>query len=230
MDYTEPPIVPQVPKPMALATHHVPTGETIVTPNAQDQVVKNNAAVSRRALTATKKRQPAVAAGTSANGVDALSAELQHAVATSVSTKAKRRRVKSVPPPKEPTTITVPTGPPKPKCQGCIHHDLLELKLMEPKQIRHYIKPAQFLETATCAGNCKRLMQAIYRASPKANFYYCDETLKGYYAKENDPHKADMECLLVLCSECHAMREVKYAKANEQTGAGKRRSRRGTTN
>ena len=124
----------------------------------------------------------------------------------------------------------MPTGPPKPKCQGCIHHDLLELKVMEPVQIRHYIRPAQFLETATCAGNCKRVMRAIYRASPKANFYYCDETLKGYYALENDPTKAGMECLLVLCSACHAMRGVQYAQANEQAGAVKRRSsRRGTT-
>ena len=249
MAVTPPHIVPRVTKTGALAEHHVPTGEPLVTPDVRDKVAKKNAAVGHLAFNCVKKRQQAVATASRDNGVDALSGEMHQAIdeglllltdavmatctttvdAPIISTVAKRRRIVRMSKPKKPTTVSEQTGPPKTKCQGCVHGDLLELKVMEPVHIRHYLKPAAFLETATCAGDCKLVMRAIHLASPKANLYYCDENLKGYYAHDNNPTKAGMECLFVLCSPCHVIREVQYAQAHEKEGAGKRRtSRRGT--
>jgi hypothetical protein len=57
----------------------------------------------------------------------------------------------------------------------------LELKVMEPAHVKHYLKPAAFLEMATCTGDCKRTVRAIYLDAPKANLYYCDETSKGFF-------------------------------------------------
>ncbi len=101
---------------------------------------------------------------------------------------------------------------------------------MEPAHVKHYLKPAAFLEMATCTGDCKRTVREIYLDAPKANLYYCDETSKGFYAPDDDPTKAAMECGLILGSPCHAIREGRYALAHEKEGTVNRRnSRRGTS-
>jgi hypothetical protein len=83
---------------------------------------------------------------------------------------------------------------------------------MEPAHIKYYLKQAEFLELATCAGNCTHTIKVlIHLASPKVNLYYCDETNKSFYAPDNDLTKADMECGLILCSPCHELCEARYA-------------------
>ena len=108
-----------------------------------------------------------------------------------------------------------------------VHGDLLEMKEMEPRHIKHYTKKEEFLEEAQCAGDCKQTIMTIVKASPKANIYYCDIANKGFYAPEDDPAKANMECGLVLCSPCRAIRAVTYDLKNAKDGTvNKRPSRR----
>lgn len=242
-------MVCNVQKPVALEPHIVPTIEPLVTPDHVERVKQQNTLHYRQAMTATRKRQEVVAVAASDNGVSAFSAELQdktnsdrqpmatpdldHGTPTNEplaiqAPRSKRRRIRKVSPPMVPPTMSVPTGPPSIKCQGCIHGDLLELKVMEPSHIKHYLKHAGFLALAVCAGECTHTIRAIHLASPKANLYYCDEANKGFSAPDDDPGKLEMECGLILCSPCHAIRETRYAQ--EPTTAGsvrKRTSRRG---
>jgi hypothetical protein len=236
-----------VEKPVALQLHYVPAGEPLVTPDHLDQVNKQNTTNVRQALNGVKKRKKAVAATPADNGVSALSAELQNEISIGMNlviptlpdicqttvnapTVPKRRCLAAVSTQLETTTMAVPTGPLKPKCQGCIHGDLLELKVLEPVHIKHYLKQAGFLALATCAGECTHTISDIHRASPKANLYYCDETNKGFHAPDDDPNKASMECGLILCSPCHVVREARYTLAQATEGTGNRRNSRRATN
>lgn len=232
-----------VQKPSALAHHHVPTGEQLDTPDHMDQVSKQKTASVRKALLHARQRSEAVATTPAANGVAALSVELQitnggtlPAVTTAdapdkdtaKTPTIKRRRIAIVSPLVVPATVSVPPGPPQKKCQGCVHGDVLEMKMMEPRHIKHYLKKGAFLEFASCAGDCTHTIRATHQASPKAKLYFCDETLKGFHAPEEDPLKADMECGLILCAPCRAIRAARYELANATEGDGCRRtSRRG---
>ena len=231
-------------KPSALLQNNTSTNEPLVTPDQMDKDKRQNATSLRRAFKGTKKRPTAVATEAADNGVSALTAELQDnrhspvrpgttpmmelASTTDeapVAPQAPKRRRKAtatktavVSP-----TVAVTTGPPKKKCQGCVHGDLLEMNVMEPAHIKHYIKSAEFLELAKCAGDCTHTIRAIHEASPKENIYYCDTTNKGFYAPDDDLTKAGMECGLILCSPCHAVREARYALAQATEGTGNRR-------
>ena len=240
-------IVRHRPKPLSLAQHHVPTNEPLVTPEMTEKGNKHNAGVMRQALNGSKRRQNAVAAAPDDNGMSALSEQLTSdngfvsalttallnmnppAIDAPVTQQVpKRRRSSPVSPAIVPTPVAVPPGPPTTKCQGCVHGDLLELKVMEPSHIRHYLKSGQFLELEKCA-DCKGNIRSIHLTAPKTNLFYCDETLKGFHAPEADPIKKGLECRLILCSPCHALREVRYAPAHSTDGARNRRtSRRGT--
>ena len=129
-----------------------------------------------------------------------------------------------------PKTAVVPTALLHNKCQGCIHGDLLEMKVMEPAGIKHYLKRYHFLEKAICAGDCKHTIEAVFRASPKAKLYYCDETNKGYDAPDDDLAKADMQCGLILCSPCRALRDIQYTQETTAKGSDNRRTSRRSTN
>ena len=129
-----------------------------------------------------------------------------------------------------PETAVVPTALLQNKCQGCIHGDLLEMKVMEPAGIKHYLKRNHFLEKAICAGNCNHTIEAIFRASPKAKLYYCDETNKGFDAPDDDLAKADMQCGLILCSPCRALRDIQYTQETTANGSNNRRTSRRSTN
>ena len=139
--------------------------------------------------------------------------------------KSKRKRTAKASTPAVPPIVPVQTGPPEKKCQGCIHSDLLELNVMEPAHIKHYLKEGEYLELATGKGDCTHTIEAIHLAAPKANIYYCDESNKGFYALDDDPTKTDMECGLILCSPCHAIRVEKYEMENSRGGTGTRRNR-----
>ena len=243
-------MVRNVQKPLALEPNIVPTIEPLVTPDHLERVKKQNTLHYRQAMTATRKRQEVVAIASSDNGVSAFSAELQAETNSAMQPimpeldhdtptdsppaiqdpRHKRRRINKVTSPMVTSTMSVPMGPPLIKCQGCIHGDLLELKVMEPPHIKHYLKQAGFLELAVCAGECADTIRAIHLASPKANIYYCDEANKGFCAPDDDPGKLGMECGLILCSPCHAIRETRYAEEPTQDGTvRKRTSRRGGT-
>jgi hypothetical protein len=105
---------------------------------------------------------------------------------------------KSTPP--APSTVPSPVGPPKRKCEGCVHCDLLDLKVLEPARIRHYLKKHEFLESATCTGACTNSIRAINVASPNANLHYCDVGKRGCDAPDDDPTKASMEYGLWPCA------------------------------
>lgn len=227
-------LVPNKHKPLALVEKHIPTGEPLVTPDDTDKIHKHMKACNRQSFAATKKRKNAVATGPDENGISAFTAELHIeqasairpvAAATSLPATTKSRK-KKVSAPVVATIVSVPTGPPEKKCQGCIHGDVLEMNVMEPTDIKYYLQEAQFLELATCAGDCKKTIKEIYLASTKANLHYCNMTNKGFYAPDNDPAKTDLECGLILCLPCFALREERYAVANNNTGTGTRRNRR----
>jgi hypothetical protein len=210
-----------------------------------DQVNKQKTADVRRAINGIRKRQQAVATAPTDNGVSALSAELQEALdplvtptlldlgattvnATTIITVPKRRRMAAVATAVGPKRTIVPTGPVETKCQGCVHGDLLEMKVMEPVHIKYYLKQAGFLEWATCA-ECNHTVREIHLASPRALLHYCDEIIKGFSAPDHDLAKASLQCGLILCSPCHAVREIRYAQEQATTGTEHRRtSRRGT--
>ena len=224
--------------------NYEPTGERLVTPDQADKWKKDTVRNSRRASAVTKKRKTAVAVAATDNGVSALAAELQlednsavHpttpalmniSTVTDSTSQPVSKRQHSIN--KSPSIITpaviVQTGPPQTKCQGCVHGDLLEMNVMEPAHIKHYLKVGEYLELATCKGDCNDTIKNIHLASPKANIYYCDESNKGFYAPDDDPIKQGMECGLILCYPCHAVREETYALENKKEGVGSRRSRR----
>jgi hypothetical protein len=146
------------------------------------------------------------------------------------STVPKRQCRAAVSTQMETTPMSVPTGPLKTKCQGCIHGGILELKVLEPVHIKHYLKQAGFLALAACAGECTHAISDIHRTSPKANLYYCDETNKGFHAPDDDPNKASMECGLILCSPCYAICEARYTLEQATKGTGNRCNSRRATN
>ena len=96
---------------------------------------------------------------------------------------------------------------------------------MEPAHIKYYLRKDEFLELATCAGDCAMTIRAINLAAPKANIYFCDETIKGFTAPNDDPTKAEMECGLILCLPCHALREKRYEQEQATEGTNNRRTR-----
>jgi hypothetical protein len=238
--HVRPPIC--VEKPLALEICHVPTGKTLITPDHQDQLAKQAVADNRAAIRSVRATAKAVAASPSANGVNALTSELQNANTIAAPdlnttldvprvdpTVTKRRRLDKAAVPNVTAPISVPPGPPKKKCEGCIHGDLLAMKLMEPSHIKYYLRPSNFLALAVCAGDCGHTIGSVHHASPKANIYYCDEAIKGFSARDDHPEKADLECGLILCSTCRATREARYyavANAEEGTPTNRRISRR----
>ena len=204
----------------------------MITPVQAETTTKANATVTRRAFIALRARNKAVAAAPEDNAIAALSTELGHnatagnlnllavvaatdQVMTPVATTAvaavpKRRRldVAEVLPP----AIVTPVRAQK-KCEGCIHADLLEINLMSPRHIKHYLKPNMFLVDAGCA-ECHKNIRHIHDATPKASLYYCDMMIKGFNAPDDDLEKASMECGLVLCSPCREKRMLRYDKDN----------------
>ena len=246
---TATPIVHKVPKPLALTHNQEWSCEPLVTPDHHDKVVMQQKTNVRRAYQRTKQRPQSVAATPGNNGVSALSAELQvengstmqpvsAAMELSTVTKddntdnprvAKRPRVATVLTDEALPTTSVPTGIRKKQCQGCVHGDLLETKVMEPAHIKHYLKNPGFLEWARCAGECAETIKSIHLASPKTNLRYCDAANKGFCAPDNDVGKADLECGLILCAPCYAVREERYARESTTNGTGnnRRSSRRG---
>ena len=225
------------PKPLALVEQYIPTGEPLVTPDQTDLLKKQEQSNNRRAFATVRKRAKAVATAPEDNGISALTAELQNetdtvmrpvAAVTNPPGPAKPKRKKKKTAPVVPTiTVPVPTGPPQKKCEGCVHGDVLEMNEMEPTDIKYYLHEGEFLELATCAGDCNNTISDIYLASPKANLRYCNMTSKGFYAPDDDPTKSELQCGLILCSPCYAIREERYAVANSSGGSGTiRRSRR----
>ena len=220
-----------------------------MTPDKIDAACKDMTATVRQAFTAVRKRRAAVAADPTVNGVSALTAELQNSNSNGVAPMPptqedtdndkddiptsppapKRRRIAQVTPPTAPTITPEEEGPPRIKCQGCIHGDLRSMKTMESTNVKHYLKQNECFELATCAGDCAKLIREIYLAAPKATLFYCDELVKGLYAPDDDLKKVDMECGLLLCGPCYAIRDVRYEAENAMEGTVNRRnSRRGT--
>jgi hypothetical protein len=126
-----------------------------------------------------------------------------------------------------PSTLQMVIVQPEIKCEGCVHCDLLELKIMEPARIKHYLHKYEFLEFAECNGiNCTKSIRDVHTASPKDNIHYCDVGKKGWDAPEDDPKKASMECRLVLCQACYRSRGERYELANSGGGRTNGRSSR----
>ena len=215
----------------ALVEPNVQTNIALVTPAKQDEVTKKRKVTLKTVELATK-RKIAVASSAVMNGAEDLAAEHRNnatlapatlapaTLAPAAKQKKKKKKKKKVAASVEPATAPVVTGPPVPKCQGCLHCDLLELKVMEPRVIQHYLKPNQLLERADCAGDCGQSIKSIHDASPKVNIRYCDVNKKGFDAPDDDPSKASMECGLVLCLACYGKKEEKYDAENKR---GRRR-------
>jgi hypothetical protein len=226
-------------KPLALLTNNaVQTSEPFVTPDRMDEVNKEQTKALRQASKNAKKRYAAVAANPADNGVSAFSTEMQNEKATTtqnqeepavnIAPKAtKRQRKFKASEQRVTTTASVPTGPRKKRCQGCVHGDLLTMHLLEPRNVKHYLKKKGFLELATCAGDCKQQIKAVHAATPKASVHYCDMTNKGFYAPEDDPNKVEMECGLILCTPCYAICLAKYTMENESANGRTSRRKRG---
>ena len=230
--------VPTKHKPFALVEKYIPTGEPLVTSDQTDLMKKQEQSNNRKAFATVKKRGQAVATAPEDNGISPLTAELQNetdgvmrpvAAVTNPPGPAKRKRKPKTAATVVPTIEPVPTGPPQKKCEGCVHGDVLEMNEMEPTDIKYYLHDGEFLELAICAGDCNSTIGDIYLASPKANLRYCNMTSKGFYAPDDDPTKSELQCGLILCSPCYAIREERYAVANSSGGSGTiRRSRRHT--
>ena len=206
----------------ALANPNVQTNHALVTPGKQDEVTKTRTKLMKQVEVATK-RKTVVATNAVTNGSGALADELRNEIEdterpinATLAPVAKKKKKTKVTTSAEPTAAPVVTGPPVPKCEGCIHCDLLELKVMEPKVIKHYLKRNQFLEGAKCAGDCGSSIKSIHATSPKANIRYCDINKKGFDAPEDEPSKESMECSLVLCMPCYGVREAKYDTVNKR--------------
>jgi hypothetical protein len=225
---------------LALKTSNNAMGEPLETPNETDIATKQRTSVVRQAIIGVKEKNKAVLAVTPArNGTSALSTELQHTSANptvtnknnnTVDTTAtgpimqKRKREVNVPGPIVTIATSLPAGPPKSKCQGCIHGDLLEMTVMESRHIKHCLKPQEFLEEASCAGKCNKTIKNIHQATPKAKLYFCGEMIKGFRAPDTDPCKADLECGLILCVPCHADRGVQCNPERGNSNSTHRRS------
>jgi hypothetical protein len=226
----------------ALKTSDNAIGEPLETPNRTEIETKQRASVVRQAIIGVKERNKAVAVTPASNGTSALSTELQHTSAINPTVKNKnnntvdttatgpimqqRKRKVNVPVPIATIATCLPVGPPKSKCQGCIHGDLLEMTVMESPHIKHYLKPQEFLEEASCAGKCNKTIKHIHQATPKAKLYFCDEMIKGFRAPDTDPCKAALECGLILCVPCHAARGVQYNLERGNSNSTHRRSSR----
>lgn len=232
----------------ALLVHDTyPNVEPLVTPDQADRAVKDQTTIIRKAFLAARQRSKPVANAPADNGIADLSTELQETagnlgmlagVATGNSTVAtvetppvipapKRRRRAVQVQPIATIATALPPGPAPIKCEGCIHVDLLDMKVMTPAHIKHYLKSAGVLENAICAGECKEAIKNIFQDAPKHSLRYCDMTIKGFHAPETDSEKADMECGLFLCVPCYAKREVKYERLQSNDGGARRNSRRG---
>ena len=140
----------------ALANPNVQTNHALVTPAKQDEVNKTRTKIIKQVELATK-RKTAVSTSEVTNGSGTLAAELWHEndgvdtprpINATLVPAAKKKKKTRVATSDEKAAVPVVTGPPVPKCEGCIHCDLLELKVMEPKVIEHYLKLNQFLELA----------------------------------------------------------------------------------
>jgi hypothetical protein len=208
-----------------------PTAEPLLTPIQQEQTHKARQVVVKRAALANKRKQ-SVAAASNANGVSALSAELQdndgnEPITRPSTTRKQMPTAVTISKATTPSTAPILTGPPAVKCQGCVHCDLLDLHCMAPTAIRHYIKPNEFLELARCAGDCARSMKDIFTTSAtKDSIHYCEMGKKGFDAPEEDASKASLECGLVLCGPCYGIRGERYALANAEDGTTNQRSSR----
>jgi hypothetical protein len=224
---------------LALKTSALAPCEPLETPDQLDGFAKEKTNNYRKAVKGAKEREQAVAVTPASNGTGDFSTELQEtstspAVTTNTSntfdatatapTVNKRKRQVSAPTPTITVAANVSAGPAKKKCQGCIHGDLLEMTVMESCHVKHYLKPGEFLEDASCAGNCNATIKSIYGAAPKAQLHFCDEIIKGFRAPESDLGKADLECGLILCVPCHADRWVKYDQEHSSGGSTIRRS------
>ena len=204
-----------------------------MTPEQMDKVNKSRQSDVQRALKNCKKRKPAVAPDATNNGESALSAELQSQVGrqtaprTATTNSVARPTARVVPARRKTAPVPIVEGPPRLKCQGCVHGDLLEMKDMTPAHIKHYLKANAFLEVAKCAGeDCGKTIKHIHTTDPKAKLYYCDIANKGFYAPEDDPKKVSMECGLILCLACYKKRETKYEQEKGGDGSANRRTSR----
>ena len=219
--------------------------EPLVTPDQADKAIKDKTTNIRKALVATRQRPKPVANAPADNGIADLCTELQatagnlamlagvatvdSSVATVDTPSKRQRRELQVEQNKTIATALTPAGPAPIKCLGCIHVDLLDMNVMAPAHIKHYLKSAGVLEKAICAGECREAIKSIWKAAPKNVLHYCDWTIKGFHAPETDPEKADMECGLFLCVPCHANRKVQY-DLQSKDGGKRRTSRRGRKN
>jgi hypothetical protein len=226
---------------LALKTSNDATGEPLATPDQLEIMAKQKTTVVRQAFNGVKQKNKAVAVTPARNGTSALSTELQHhcvgrTVANKINntvdapttgpTMQKRKRKVNVPVSVATLATSVPAGPARIKCQGCIHGDLLEMTVMESRHIKHYLKPQELLEKASCAGKCHDTIKNIHQAAPKSKLYFCDEIIKGFRAPDDDPCKSDLECGLILCVPCHADREVQYNLERGNSNSAHRRSSR----
>jgi hypothetical protein len=215
-----------------------------VPPSQVDQRAKTIHRAAMRAVKLSNKRTALVSSHRAENGLDLLSNELQQAKAKeigndinthpTVATTAKKRRVQSrrdtvtdTTPPTLPVTVhTPPPSVPQIKCQGCVHCDLLELRVVEQRHVPTYLKDNAFLAAATCAGACHKALRDIYAAAPRDIIHYCDTGKKGFDAPDDEALKQSMECGLMLCLPCYEERRLQYEMETGAANGGRRISRR----
>ena len=225
----------------ALTTSADAEVEPLETPDQADGNAKKNSSSCRQAVRGAKERKKAVSLAPATNGTGAFSNEMRanstdravtNESSNTVDTSAakpsvsKRKRKTSARVPIGTTRANVSASPAKKKCQGCIHGDLLAMTVMEGCHVKHYLKPGEFLEHASCAGKCKNTIKSIYRAAPRAKLYFCDNIIKGFRAPDNDPGKSDLDCGLILCVPCQANCRVQHNQEHGSDGSTKRRSSR----
>jgi hypothetical protein len=105
---------------------------------------------------------------------------------------------------------------------GCRHGDLNAMKSMAKAEALHYIRPNKFLADKGCLDCKKKVVDMKPAASNQRNvLYYCDQGIKGYDAPDDDDMKAELDCSLVLCAQCEAVRRIAFDKSSE----GRRRKR-----
>lgn len=132
-----------------------------MTPTQLDKDNKARQTTVKKATLATKWKMTVVAAA-AANGGGALSAELQNqevGPTDPIPTSPPPRLIHTTAPAATGGSLQVPNVsqnttpsplptlmvPPKLKCEGCVHCDLLELKILEPVIVKHYLKTHEFL-------------------------------------------------------------------------------------
>ena len=241
---------------MTGANHKVPTGKSLISPEQQENDAKSKSTLLRRVVAGVNQRKKAVKANSKDNGTGDLSAELQQNAVTELAVNStieetttggtmtntnntaldtshdqsgpkRRRKAKQSATPLVTNVPPILKGPATNKCLGYPHCNLLDMIIMVPGHIKCYIKtPAQYLWFATCAGDCKKPIRDIVEESSKESLYFCDIGLKGFYAPDDDPKKASMECEMILCVPCHAKRQVQYALIQNDNGTANRRSSR----